>query len=86
MKEIKIEFENYLKALVETYPKADKTILQDPSSLSGVGANSRDFNAKAQAKIKEIATNNPSFPLINLKVELSSITVQYHSKLMMGHI
>ena len=42
MKEVRIEFENYLKSIIETYTKPTQTVLQNPSNLSDLGNKSRD--------------------------------------------
>lgn len=42
-KNILNEFETYLKELVEMYPKADTTVLQNPSSINEVGDKSKDY-------------------------------------------
>ena len=86
MNEIRKEFEDYLKTLVESYPKATTTVLRNPSSLSDVGAKSRDLNSKAQAKIQELAKKNPTINALNIKVDLTPLVFRYHGKLMSGHL
>jgi hypothetical protein len=86
MEKIKTEFENYLKGLVESYPTTTNTILQDPSSLNNVGIKSRDYNAKVQNKIQELASKNPHLTMLYIKMELTELITRYHSKLMSGHL
>ena len=57
MKEIREEFENYLKEVIESFPKATTTIRKNPLSLNKVGNKSRDFNSKN--KIAELTAKHP---------------------------
>jgi len=81
VEEIKSEFKNYLSTLVESYPKATETVLENPLRLSDIGVLSRDFNTKSQQKIEELAGKN-SVSLTKLKVELMELQVVYHGVLM----
>lgn len=85
MKEIKSEFELFLSNLVESYFKSTETVLENPANLQNVGELTRDFNSKAKLKIEELAKKN-SVNIINMQIELSSIQVKYHSKLMHGRL
>jgi len=84
MTDIRNEFEAYLKEFTETYPRANSTILKNPSSLSEAGNKSKDFNAKANNKIMELAKKYGKSEQI-LKVELSDILVKYHSRVVGTH-
>lgn len=78
MDEIKIEFEDYLKELFSSYSIASFL-------LSDVSAKSRDFNFKANAKIKELAVKY-NIPEISLKIDLSHLIVVYHGKVVIPHL
>lgn len=84
MEEIKIEFEEYLKSVVNSYSTKAESAFDTPSILPTVNAKSRDFNSKAQSKIKELATKY-NVPELNLKIELSSIQIIYYDKVILPH-
>jgi len=85
MEDLKKEFESYLKEIIESYPKATETLRDNPSGIKDVGEKSRDFNAKCQAKIKEMAIAN-KIPELNLKASFAPIIVRYSGLLLRGHL
>jgi hypothetical protein len=85
MELIKKEFEEYLQSVVATYEKPTSRVFANPSSLNKLRENSRDFNAKANAKIQELSDMH-NIPEIDLKSNLSSIIVQYSTKIISGHL
>ena len=86
MENIIKEFDQYLNELVKSYPKAITPIHNSPSTLTEVGAKSKDFFQKAENKINELISKNPLIPPSNIKFKLMERQVHYHGILMQGHL
>jgi len=82
MEKIIKEFEDYMKELVMSYPKATAHHMIKPSDLLSIGAKSREVNQKIELKINELTTVNSDVPAINIRTELAPIRVQYYSQIM----
>jgi len=86
MKTIEQEYEKYLKEVAATYPKATVTVLQQPSSLSGLGDKIRDFDNKAKSKIEELIAQKPKLNPIDIRAALAPIYVRIHGDVVLGHL